>query len=244
MENMNCRTDRLTLFFPAYNDAGSIREVDVVVVNDGSRDGTADVLEALAREMPALRVVHHEVNRGYGAALISGFMHCRHELIFYTDGDGQYSASDLSALFAALEPSTDVVNGYKTHRADGWVRAFTGWLYRTVTRVLFGIRIRDIDCDYRLIRRRAMEGLVLTSQTGVICTEMVYRWQRRGCRIAEVPVTHHPRRHGRSQFFTFRHLSNAVVGLIALWLKVRPGWRFGRGRSAQQQHHGEAEGKG
>jgi len=238
---MHTTTERLSIFFPAYNDAGSIADVarsfhamaeklspavEVIVVNDGSRDGTREILEALASEMPALRVVHHEHNRGYGAALITGFAHCRHELIFYTDGDGQYSPTDLPALFAALEPGTDVVNGYKTGRADGPLRAFTGWLYRSVTRALFGIRIRDIDCDFRLIRKRAMEGITLTSQTGVICTEMVYAWQRKGCDISEVPVSHHPRMHGSSQFFTFRHLSNAAVGLIGLWLQVRLGWRL------------------
>jgi glycosyltransferase involved in cell wall biosynthesis len=238
MENMHCPTDRLSLFFPAYNDAGSIQEVvmayyaearrfaaevEVIVVNDGSRDGTGEILEALARELPDLRVIHHPTNRGYGAALITGFGHCAHDLIFYTDGDGQYRPDDMQALFAALDPDTDVVNGYKTSRADGWVRGLTGWLYRVTTRVFFGIRLRDIDCDYRLIRRRAMEGLSLTSHTGVICTEMVYKWQRKGCRIVEVPVSHFRRRHGRSQFFTFRHLSNAAVGLARLWLRLQSG---------------------
>lgn len=235
-EVMRYPIENLSIFFPAYNDAGSIAEVvrsyhaearkfasdvEVVVVNDGSRDGTGEILEALSLEMPALRVVHHPSNMGYGAALITGFRSCTHELVFYTDGDGQYKASDMEALFEALDGDTDVVNGYKRSRGDGMGRAFTGTLYKTVTKMLFGIRIRDIDCDYRLVRRRAMDGITLTSRTGVICTEMVYKWERKGCRIKEVPVSHFPRSHGRSQFFTFRHLKNAAFGLLWLFYKVR-----------------------
>lgn len=235
-ETMRHPIENLSMFFPAYNDAGSIAEVvksyyveasrfssnlEVVVVNDGSMDATGEILDALALEMPALRVVHHPHNMGYGAALTTGFRNCRHDLLFYTDGDGQYRASDLAALFEALDEDTDIVNGYKRSRGDGWGRAFTGILYKSVTRMLFGIRIRDIDCDYRLIRRRAFYGIELRSRTGVICTEMVYKWERKGCRIKEVPVSHHPRIHGRSQFFTFRHLKNAAFGLIGLWFNVR-----------------------
>lgn len=232
-------TESLSIFFPAYNDAETIpylvrsyyeealkyaAAVEVIVVNDGSADNTGSVLDALAATMPALRVVHHAHNRGYGAALQSGFSHARGDLIFYTDGDGQYRADDLHKLFEALTVDADIVNGYKIARGDGWVRRGVGNLYKAVVRVLFGIRVRDVDCDYRLIRKRAMDNMQLQSRTGVICTEMVYKWQKNGCRIAEVPVHHYPRMHGRSQFFGFRHLKNALIGLLVLWfnLRIRP----------------------
>ena len=235
MESTELKTESLSIFFPAYNDAATIgnlvtsfleegrhyaENIEVIVVNDGSSDDTAAVLNDLALQLPELRVIHHPENRGYGAALITGFMHCRSEMIFYTDGDAQYRASDLHSLFAALTPETDVVNGYKIARSDNFVRVLVGNLYKCLTRLCFGIRMRDVDCDYRLIRRKAMEPFQLKSATGVICTEMVYQWQKHRCRIAEVPVHHYPREHGSSQFFSLRHLRNAVFGLIGLWFRL------------------------
>lgn len=233
---MSLKTDNLSIFFPAYNDAATISElvlsfrgeaqkfvnhIEILVINDGSTDHTKQVLEELSLIIPELKVVHHQKNMGYGAALISGFNNCTNDLIFYTDGDGQYQADDLHKLFEALQPEVDIVNGYKKTRGDGLLRLLIGNTYKIITALFFQIKIKDVDCDYRLIRKKAILNIGLISKTGVICTEMVYKWQKNGCRIAEVPVSHYPRLHGSSQFFTLKHISNAVLGLVILWFRLR-----------------------
>jgi glycosyltransferase involved in cell wall biosynthesis len=230
------KTENLSVFFPSYNDAANIPElvtsfyqeaqkfskhIEILVINDGSTDNTKQILEEMSSKIPELKVVHHQKNLGYGAALISGFKHCSYDLIFYTDGDGQYKATDLYRLFEALQPETDIVNGFKKARGDGMARDIIGNIYKVITTVFFNIKLKDVDCDYRLIRKRAMHRINLISNTGVICTEMVYKWQKNQCRIAEVPVNHYPRQHGSSQFFTLRHLSNAIIGLVVLWFRLR-----------------------
>jgi glycosyltransferase involved in cell wall biosynthesis len=233
---MILKTESLSIFFPAYNDAATIanmvysfraealkftNQIEIFVINDGSTDHTKQVLELLSSKLTELKVVHHHKNLGYGAALISGFRRCTYDLIFYTDGDGQYKAEDLHKLFEALNPEIDIVNGYKKVRGDGFLRFVIGNTYKIITAFFFQIKLKDVDCDYRLIRKKAMRNIDLISNTGVICTEMVYKWQKSGCRFAEVPVNHYPRPHGSSQFFTLRHVSNAVFGLVILWFRLR-----------------------
>jgi glycosyltransferase involved in cell wall biosynthesis len=242
----------ITAFFPAYNDehtiAGMVRTVaaeiqkvtddfEVVVVNDGSKDGTGPLLDSLCAELRYLRVIHHDRNRGYGAALITGFRHATKDLIFYTDGDAQYDVREIHRLLAAFGPTIDLVNGYKVKRADAWYRVFIGAFYRRVMRWTFRLSIRDVDCDFRLFRRHILETITLESQSGVICVEMAKKFERAGFRMAEVPVSHYPRMYGSSEFFRVRHLVHTFHGLIKIWWnlaishrlpsvrqKVRPVW--------------------
>jgi len=226
----------ISAFFPALNDEGTIARMvsealavlstltddyEVLVVNDGSTDGTAAVLEALARAQPRLRIIHHQGNRGYGAALASGFRHASKDLIFYTDGDGQYDVQDLRRLAPLMSSEIDVVNGYKRCRADGGHRVVLGEIYRRLARWLFRLPIRDVDCDFRLLRREAIQRIELVSASGVVCTEMIYKLDRAGCRFAEVDVSHYARRHGHSQFFTFRRVARTAVDFLLLWAKLR-----------------------
>ena len=176
----------LSIFFPAYNDAGTIasmvvaadltaRELtddyEITVVNDASRDWTAQVLEELARVYPRLRIVTHEQNGGYGAALRSGFRTATKPLVFYTDGDAQYDPRELALLWRRMmdEPELDVVNGYKISRSDPFHRVVIGRIYHHTVRLLFGLRLRDVDCDFRLMRRAIFERVTLTKDSGVIC---------------------------------------------------------------------------
>src|SRR5919202_533602 len=167
-------TEGISVFFPAYNDEASIaalvkdalellpaltEDFEVIVVNDGSTDGTARVLEELARKDSRVRVVQHETNRGYGAALRTGFSSASKELVFYTDGDGQYDVRELGRLWPLLKEGVDIVNGYKIQRADGWQRKALGAAYNGLAHLLFSIPIRDVDCDFRLIRRRVVERI-------------------------------------------------------------------------------------
>jgi glycosyltransferase involved in cell wall biosynthesis len=234
------RRRSISVFFPAYNDAETISSLvsdalavlssladdyEVIVVNDGSTDATAAVLDELARKEPRLRVVHHGVNRGYGGALRTGFESARKELIFYTDGDGQYDVRELLSLYPLLAPGVDAVNGFKVKRADGLRRRLLGAAYNRLAHVLFTVPVRDVDCDFRLIRASAARRIALTSSGGAVCVEMVHRLAKAGCVFAEVPVNHYPRAHGRSQFFTARRVARTALDFLLLWLRLVAGPR-------------------
>ena len=231
----------LTAFFPAYNDQHTIEGIirtaaeeiskvaddfEVLVVDDGSKDETSSILDRLARELAFLRVIHHEKNLGYGAALISGFTHARKDLIFYTDGDGQYDVREIHNLLARLGPNIDLVNGYKVKRSDPWYRVWIGSGYRVAMRAAFRLSIRDVDCDFRLFRRYVFETIKLESRSGVICVEMAKKFERAGFRMVEVPVSHYPRMHGRSEFFRVRHLFFTLNGLFRIWWNLVVSHRF------------------
>lgn len=233
---MTGRFPSLSVFFPAYNDAPSlpgllaktfaaleanVADYEVIVVNDGSYDDTAKVLEELRRQyQPYLRVVTHEQNRGYGGALRSGFSSATKEFVFYTDGDGQYDAGELPKLLALMTPDTGLVNGYKLERHDPAHRIWIGSTYNFCARLLFGIGIRDIDCDFRLIRRSLLEQIRLTSTSGTICVELVRKLELTGCRVVETGVHHYARLHGKSQFFRLRSLATTLYELVRLWVRI------------------------
>jgi glycosyltransferase involved in cell wall biosynthesis len=227
----------LSVFFPAYNDAPSlpgliartfetldplVADFEVIVVNDGSFDNTGEVLEELrARYAPRMRVVTHENNRGYGGALRSGFSAATKDLVFYTDGDGQYDVGELPKLLDLMRDGVGLVNGYKLERNDPRHRIWIGHVYNRFARFLFGIRIRDVDCDFRLIRRGLLEEIQLFSTSGTICVELVRKLELSRCRVVEVGVRHYPRLHGRSQFFRFRSLLKTFYQLAKLYVRLR-----------------------
>ena len=225
----------ISVFFPAYNDAPSIGalvtealailptltdDFEVIIVNDGSTDGTRAKLETLAMSHPQVRVIHHSSNEGYGAALRSGFSFAQKDLIFYTDGDGQYDVRELQTLYPLLTPEVDVVNGFKIKRADNRSRKVIGAFYNSIARLFFLLPIRDVDCDFRLIRRSAVAPLKLTVTSGAICVELVYQLHRNGCRFAQAPVHHYPRPHGRSEFFTPVRVIHTAFDFLRLWLRA------------------------
>jgi glycosyltransferase involved in cell wall biosynthesis len=222
----------LSVFFPAYNDSGTIASMviravkaaseltpdfEIIVVDDGSADRTADIADELARTYPQVRAVHHPINRDYGAALQTGFRSATKELIFYTDGDAQYDPLELSALWASMTPDVDLVNGYKISRADPRHRILIGRLYHYIVSTLFGLKLRDVDCDFRLMRRAIFERINLEKTSGIICVEMMKKIQDAGFRIAEVPVHHYHRAFGKSQFFNVRRLFRTGRDLLLLW---------------------------
>jgi glycosyltransferase involved in cell wall biosynthesis len=222
----------LSVFFPAYNDSGTIASLvitalqtaakltpdyEVIVVNDGSSDSTAQILDELARIYPQLKVVTHEVNRGYGGALRTGFASAIKDVVFYTDGDAQYDPSEITALWPALTPGVDLVNGYKISRSDPLHRIIIGRIYHHTVKVLFGLRVRDVDCDFRLLRRSIFDRVRLEKNSGVICLEMMKKIQDAGFTIVEVPVHHYHRAHGQSQFFNFPRLFRTAIDVLKLW---------------------------
>lgn len=224
----------LSLFFPAYNDAPALPRLveeafrqasacadnfEVIVVNDASQDDTDKVLEQLRGRLGSrLRVVRHEKNRGYGGALRSGFEASGNEFVFYTDGDAQYDMADLPRLVDRMGPGIGLVNGYKISRSDAWYRVVMGTVYLFVVRHLFWLKIRDVDCDFRLMRRSILRHVELTTDSGAICVELVRKIQESGCGIVEVPVRHLPRLHGSSQFFRLGNLWRTIVDVLSLFL--------------------------
>ena len=235
----------LSIFFPAYNDAGTIASLaivahmtardlsgdyEVIVVEDGSPDHTGQLLDEMATVYPWLKVVHHVKNRGYGGALRSGFAAASKDLVFYTDGDAQYDPRELAKLFAALADDVDLVNGYKISRNDPLHRRLIGRVYHWFVKLAFGLQLRDVDCDFRLLRRSVFKKVTLTRSSGVICVELMKKVQDHGYRIAEVPVHHFHRSYGKSQFFNFRRVARTLLDLARLWfelvvrrLHLRPG---------------------
>src|SRR5436190_4064571 len=222
----------LSVFFPAYNDSGTIASMvirtvktaseltsdfEIIVVDDGSADGTAAIADELARTYPQVRAVHHPINRDYGAALQTGFRSATKELIFYTDGDAQYDPTELALLWTSMTADADLVNGYKISRADPLHRIVIGRIYHYIVSILFGLRLRDVDCDFRLMRRAIFERINLEKTSGIICVEMMKKIQDGGFRIAEEPVHHFHRAFGKSQFFNFRRLLRTGRDLLLLW---------------------------
>jgi glycosyltransferase involved in cell wall biosynthesis len=225
----------LTIFFPAYNDAGTIPSMvlgaviaarritnnfEVLVINDGSQDATAAVLNELSRMCPELRVIEHPQNRGYGAALRTGFASATKEFVFYTDGDAQYDPQELAVLWSRMAPDVDFVNGYKISRSDPLHRIIIGRLYHHTVKMLFSLKVRDVDCDFRLMRRSIFERVHLEKDSGVICLELMKKVHVTGCRIAEAPVHHFHRAYGTSQFFNVRRIARTLFDIIGLWMAL------------------------
>ena len=245
----------ISAFFPDYGDAGTIASMvvladrtlrsltddyEIIVVNDASPDHSAEVLADLVERYPRLRVVTHERNRGYGGALRSGFANATKDAIFYTDGDAQYDPRELTLLVRELTPEIDLVNGYKIERHDPAERIVIGRLYHHLVRLLFQLNMRDVDCDFRLIRRRVFDKVDLHENSGVICVELMTKVHQAGFRIAEVPVHHYHRAYGRSQFFNFPRVARVGVGLLRLWYRLV--WRdeFRKGLRTRARSNGLA----
>ena len=225
----------ISVFFPCYNDARTIGglvlkaeevlgrltdDYQIIVINDGSSDDSAAVLRGLEPRVPRLTVVTHPSNRGYGGALRSGFAHATMDLVFYTDGDGQYDVGELPILLMLLTDDTHFVNGMKMARQDTVLRVVVGNLHKFAMRWSFWLPIADVDCDFRLIRRSIVEQLRLGSNSGSICVELVKQAQRAGAQFREVSVHHYPRQHGQSQFFTPRRILRTYSDLARMWVSL------------------------
>lgn len=232
----------LSILFPCYNDAGTIASMvsaadevareaagdyEIIVVDDGSTDSSRDVLRGLARHYDHLRLVFQERNGGYGAALRAGFAAATMDYVFYTDGDAQYDVFELRKLLPVLQDGVDVVNGYKIRRSDPWYRVVIGSLYCELMRLIFRFGVRDVDCDFRLMRRVALQSIELRHNSGIICLELVKKLELAGYRFVDFPVHHYYRTHGRSQFFRIGRLVRTAVGVLQLWseLMLRRGKR-------------------
>jgi glycosyltransferase involved in cell wall biosynthesis len=231
------RVAALSFFFPAHNEAENIDalvaealaelpkladEFEVICVDDGSKDGTGAIADRLAAEHAQVRVVHHQVNRGYGGALRSGFAAARFPLVAFTDGDRQFHIEDVGRLLERMARSDkpDVVVGYRLRRADPWVRLAYARFYRFALRVWFGLRVKDPDCACKLFRREALAGIRLESQGGFLSGELLIKLRQRGRTIAEVGVPHYPRVAGQQSGANPKVVLRAVRDFWRLRLRL------------------------
>ncbi|MBI4032985.1 MAG: glycosyltransferase family 2 protein [Candidatus Blackburnbacteria bacterium] len=225
----------ISVFFPCYNDEKSIgklvddafttlrgvtQDYEVIVIDDGSTDKSREVLEKLAKKERSLKLVFHDKNEGYGGALKTGFATASKELVFYTDGDGQYDVKELPVLLSLMTRDVNFVNGIKMPRQDPTIRLVIGNLYALFVRWAFWLPIYDVDCDFRLIRREIVKRLKLKSDSGSICVELIKKAQRAGAKFRQVSVHHYERRFGQSQFFRPGRILRTLLADVGLWLEL------------------------
>ena len=227
--------DSLTYFFPAYNEAGNViplveraldvlrpytRRLEVIIVDDGSSDGTQAESEGLAAAHPEVRYLRHEQNLGYGEALRTGLGAATGEMVFYTDGDRQFDLLELERLWAQLGVA-DVVAGYRIRRADPPHRLFIARTYNTILRILFGLRVHDVDCAFKLVRAEVSHAVRPASGGAFFSAEFLLRARKLGFRVAEVGVTHYPRTVGRSKGATPAVILRTLREMFTLWWSFR-----------------------
>ncbi|MCF7973283.1 MAG: glycosyltransferase family 2 protein [Phycisphaerae bacterium] len=227
----------VSVFFPCFNEQDNIRalvektlktleplntDFEIVIVNDGSSDRTREVADALADTYEPVRVIHHDTNLGYGAALQSGFRGANKDLIFYTDGDGQFDIAELPPLLDLIR-DCDIVSCYRLNRQDPLIRKINGWCWTRLVCLVFGLRLRDIDCAFKLYKREVFEGMPLCSTGALIDTEVMARATRKGCRIVQRGVHHYPRTAGMQTGANLRVVLRAFVELFHLRKRILKG---------------------
>ncbi|MFQ5671201.1 MAG: glycosyltransferase family 2 protein [Acidobacteriota bacterium] len=204
------RLETLSVVLPCYNEEKLIRDVvtsiilflpqaaetfEIIAVDDGSKDRTGKILDELSAQFPSLAVIHHPVNRGYGSALRTGFSRARYKHVFYTDSDGQFDISEILTLIPHVEKA-DIVTGYRRNRQDPLHRKINSRAFGAFARLTLGLRLRDIDCAFKIYHRKVLDSLVLLSDGILIDTEIFYKAKRQGFTVREVPVTHRARSEG------------------------------------------------
>ncbi len=202
----------LSVILPAHNEEAAIadtvravidtltpwvQDFEVIVVNDGSKDATGEMVESMAAADPRVRVIHHPINQGYGAALVSGFEAVTKDLAFFMDSDGQFDIHDIERFFPLIEEYNAVL-GYRIARQDTWMRKLNAWGWKMLVRLVFGLRVRDMDCAFKLYRARFFRDHPLETRGAMINTEILYKFTRAGYTYTQVGVRHLPRRGGRA----------------------------------------------
>jgi glycosyltransferase involved in cell wall biosynthesis len=224
----------ISAVLPAYNEeaiiertvrhvasvlSGLVDDFEVIVTNDGSRDRTGPILAELAQREPELRlrVVAHQRNRGYGAALASGFEAATKDWIFLTDGDKQFDVSELADFLPAMDGQTDLVIGWRRNRADPPMRLLNAWGWKTLVNTLFGYTARDVDCAFKLFRRSVWQSLTVHARGATFSAEFLVKARRLGFSVCELPVSHYPRTAGSPTGARLDVIVRAFVELFHLW---------------------------
>lgn len=202
----------ISVILPAYNEKDNIEQAinsvhaylkskfktfEIIVVNDGGIDGTPAIIDKLTKTVKELKVVNHSRNLGYGAALGDGFRNATGELIFYTDADNQYDIKEMDILLPLIK-KYDIVAGYRLNHAAPLTRILTSQAYNIIIRLLLGLKIKDVDCSFKLYRREIIDHMDLKSNTGLIDAEVLIKAQKAGFNICQVGVHHYPRLKSRT----------------------------------------------
>ena len=226
----------LSVFFPAFNEEKNIgvtvtnalkilpqiaNDFEIIVVNDGSTDKTAAVVQKTISKNSKVRLINHEKNLGYGAALATGFYSAKFPQIAFTDADGQFDFSQITKFLEKAD-SADLVIGFRKKRAEGIIRTFNAEGWQVLNFLLFGLRVKDIDCGFKLIKKKVLERIPkLESAGATISAELLLRAKRAGFKIIEVPINHYPRKQGRPTGANLTVIAKAFFELSRLWLKLR-----------------------
>ncbi len=231
---MNRENGSISIVMPAYNEERNIENTvracdeslrglglrgEIVVTNDGSTDRTAEVLERLAREIPRLKVVHHRKNRGYGAALKSALDASTGSWVATIDSDGQFDVGELSAFVREAGDGVSVVTGYRRKKADTPFRVLANRGLNSLISVVFGIRLKDINCAFRLYRGELIRGLNIESRGYQAPSEIMIKLMQNGCRVREIGVRHLPREAGQSALRPLKTITE--TSLFLLYLKIK-----------------------
>jgi len=225
----------ISVFFPCYNEEANVAamvekactvldgldgDYEVIIVDDGSSDGTARIADEIAAKNSVVKVVHHPRNLGYGAALQSGFEAASKDIVFYTDGDGQFDIAEMPPLLGLIE-EYDIVSCYRLDRQDPIIRKLNAWCWTKLVCLLFGLKLRDIDCAFKLYRRKIFDGMQLSSSGALIDAEVLARAARKGCTIVQRGVHHFPRTAGKQTGANLRVILRAFIELFKLRKKIK-----------------------
>jgi len=230
-------TGSISVFFPCYNEQENVARTveqalgvleklnvgfEVIIVDDGSADRTGRIADEIAARDSRVKVVHHRTNLGYGAALQSGFKAATKELVFYTDGDGQFDLNELPLLLPLIR-QCDIVAGYRINRQDNLIRRINGWCWTKLVCLLFGMKVRDIDCAFKLYKREIFDNIKLSSTGALISAEILARAVRKGYSLTQKGVHHYPRTAGEQTGANLRVIFRAFKELFKLRRRILSG---------------------
>lgn len=229
------QTPSISAVLPAYNEEENIAQAihdtadaldaldtdyEIIVVDDGSQDRTAEIVRSLQAEYPQLRLVEHPVNRGYGGALRSGFAAATKDLVFLNAADNQFDPAEVENLLPLLEDA-DIANPYRAARQDPWHRKLNALGWNVLMRLLFGYVARDIDCGFKLFRRDVLDHVNLTTDSALLDTQLLVGAKKRDFKIVEAPVTHLPRTAGSQTGANLGVIVRAFRDLVQYWWELR-----------------------
>jgi len=229
----------LSVFFPAYNEEKNIEKTvldakkvlekyadkwEILIVNDGSKDNTGKIATKLKKKDKRIKIVNHKVNRGYGEALKSGFYNSKYAWITTIDADGQYDFSEITKLYK-LSDDAQVVIGYRLERQDPAIRKLFGWGWTMLANILLGIRVKDVDCSFKLVKKQVIDTIPKLESTrgGMISPELLAKARKTGFTIDQVGVHHYPRVEGQQSGADLNVIINSFVDLVKLWGKIKLG---------------------
>ena len=233
--NIEKRRESISLIFPAYNEEGNIGKAvsqaieilpnltddwEVIVVNDGSRDKTGEILKEYTKINSHILSIHHPSNRGYGAALKSGITSARKDLIFFCDSDLQFYLRELGKLLPWIN-TYDIVAGYREKRQDSFHRRLNAWGWNMLVRLLLGLKVKDIDCAFKIFKRNVFSRVKIDAVVAMVNTDILSQAMKYGFKLKEVSVSHFPRLQGKQTGANLKVIFRAFKELMRLYKKLK-----------------------